>query len=67
MLGWLYPQILCHLTGSFFLKMENEENVLAHLLENVIKDKPTPTQKGNKAKTRIWTNNEMDSLINPLE
>jgi len=66
-LGCLYPQILCHLTCSFSLKMENEENVLAHLSENVIKNEPTPKQKGNKAKTGIWSNKEMDSLINPLE
>ena len=37
------------------LKMENDGNILAHLSENVIKDKPIPNQTGNKAKTRIWT------------
>lgn len=46
--------------------MENDENILAHLSENVIKDKPIPNQTGNKAKTRIWTNKEMGHISQTL-
>ena len=49
------------------LKMANEEDVLVHLSENVIEDKSTPKPKGNKVRTRRWTDEETDILIDMFE
>ncbi|KAK2572520.1 hypothetical protein P5673_002777 [Acropora cervicornis] len=40
--------------------MANEEDVLHDLSENVIKVKSTPKRKGNKVRTRRWTDEETD-------
>ena len=45
------------------LKMANEEDVLVDLSENVIEDKSTPKRKGNNVRTRKWTDEETDVLI----
>ena len=42
------------------LKMANEEDVLLDLSENVIEVKSTPKRKGNKVRTRRWTDEETD-------
>ena len=44
------------------LKMANEEDVLVDLSENIIEDKPTPKRRGNKARTRRWSEEETDIL-----
>ena len=49
------------------LKMAKEEDVLVDLSENVIEDKSTPKWKGNKARTRRWTDEETDILIDMFE
>ena len=49
------------------LKMANEEDVLIDLSENVIEDKSTPKRKGNKVRTRRWTDEETDILIDMFE
>ena len=49
------------------LKMANEEDVLVDLSENVIEDKPTPKGKENKGKTRRWSDEETDILIDMSE
>ena len=49
------------------LKMANEEDVLVDLSENVIEDKSTPKRKGNKVRTRRWTDEETDILIDMFE
>ena len=49
------------------LKMANEENVLVDLSENVIEDKSTPKRRGNKVRTRRWTDEETDILIDMFE
>ena len=41
-------------------KMANEEDVLLDLSENVIEVKSTPKRKGNKVRTRRWTDEETD-------
>ena len=46
------------------LKMANEEDDLS---ENVIEDKSTPKRKGNKVRTRKWTDEETDILIDMFE
>ena len=50
-----------------FLKMANEEDVLGDLSENVIGDKSTQKRKGNKVRTRRWTDEETDILIDMFE
>ena len=40
--------------------MANEEDVLLDLSENVIEVKSTPKRKGNKVRTRRWTDEETD-------
>ena len=40
------------------LKMANEEDVLLDQSENVIEAKSTPKRKGNKVRTRRWTDEE---------
>lgn len=50
-----------------YLKMANEEDVLVDLSENVIEDKSTPKRKGNKVRTRRWTDEETDILIDMFE
>ena len=47
--------------------MANEEDVLVDLSENVIEDKSTPKRKGNKVRTRRWTDEETDILIDMFE
>ena len=42
------------------LKMANEEDVLLDLSRNVIEVKFTPKRKGNKVRTRRWTDEETD-------
>ena len=49
------------------LKMANKEDVLVELSENVIEVKPTPKRKGNKVRTRRWTDEETDILIDMFE
>ena len=49
------------------LKMANEEDVLVNLSENVVKDKPTPKRKGNKARPRRWSDGKTDILIDMFE
>ena len=49
------------------LKMANEEDVLVDLSGNVTEDKSTPKRKGNKARTRIWINEETDIRIDMFE
>ena len=49
------------------LKMANEEDVLVDLSENVIEDKSTSKRKGNKVRTRRWTDEETDILIDMFE
>ena len=49
------------------LKMVNEEDVLVDLSENVFEDKSTPKRKGNKVRTRRWTDEETDILIDMFE
>ena len=49
------------------LKMANEEDVLVDLSENVIEDKSTPKRKGIKVRTRKWTDEETDDLIDIFE
>ena len=49
------------------LKMANEKNVLVDLSENVIEDNPTPKRKGNNARTRRWSDEETDILIDMFE
>ena len=48
-------------------KMANEEDALVDMSENVIEDKSTPKRKGNKARTRRWTDEETDILIDMFE
>ena len=50
-----------------FLKMANEEDVLGDLSENVIGNKSTPKRSGNKVRTRRWTDEEKDILIDMFE
>ena len=40
---------------------------LVDLSENVIEDKSTPKRKGNKVRTRRWTDEETDILIDMFE
>ena len=47
--------------------MANEEDVLVDLSENIIEDKSTPKQKGNKVRARRWTDEETDILIDMFE
>ena len=48
-------------------KMANEEDVLVDLSEIVIEDKSTPIRKRNKVRTRRWTDEETDILIDMFE
>ena len=50
-----------------FLKMANEEDVKVDLSENIIEDKPTRKRKGNKARTRRWSEEETDILIDVFD
>ena len=47
--------------------MANEEDVLVDLSENVIEDKSTLKRKGKKVRTRRWTDEETDILIDMFE
>ena len=60
LLGCLYSwdTVLRHVLIS--LKMSNEEDVLLDLSENAIEVKSTPKRKGNKVRTRRWTDEETD-------
>ena len=49
------------------LNLANEEDVLVDLSENVIEDKSTPKRKGNKVRTRRWTDEETDILVDMFE
>ena len=49
------------------LMVANEEDALVDLSENVIEDNPTPKRKGNKARTRRWSDEETDILIDMFE
>ena len=49
------------------LKMANEEDVFVELSENVIEDKSNPKRKENKVRTRRWTDEETDILIDMFE
>ena len=57
--------VTCHALISF--KMANEEDALVDMSENVIEDKSTSKRKGNKARTRRWTDEETDILIDMFE
>ena len=50
-----------------FLKMANEEDVKVDLSENIIEGKPTRKLKGNKARTRRWSEEETDILIDVFD
>ena len=49
------------------LKMANEEDGLVDLSENVIEGTPTPKRKGKKARTRRWSDEETDFVIDMFE
>ena len=49
------------------LKMVKEEDILVELSKIVIEDKSTPKRKGNKVRTRRWTDEETDILIDMFE
>ena len=48
-------------------KMANEEDVSVDLSENDIEDKSKPKRKENKVRTRRWTDEETDMLIDMFE
>ena len=50
-----------------FLEMTNEEDVLVDLSENVMEDNPTQKRKGNKARTRRWSEEETSIHIDMFE
>ena len=60
LLGYLFFMDTVSRHALISLKMANEEDVLLDLSENVIEVKSAPKRKGNKVRTRRWTDEETD-------